>query len=388
MNYVIYGAGEFGKNLAINMPKNDGLYCFTDKNIFGTEALGKAVVSLNELKYLHDNEKISKVIVAISNYYELGDAILELYDLGIRKLNYVDPVVWNNYWINGIDCDDLFTYIYQVDEEKKAVITKLEYHICDNCNLNCVGCSHFAPIYGKTLVDIENFKKDIHRLGELFSNILRFRLMGGEPFLNSDLDEFVFHSRKEFPNAHLEIVTNGLYLDRVKDKIWDVIKEYNAFLNISLYPPTFDRREQIEDTLKKYNIQYTFGSGLEQYNEDGIINEFHKNLTIGRDNNPQIAASKCMGNRCHFLRDGKIAKCAIPLLAKDINSYFGSNYDVCKDDYVDIYDDSVSPWDMVRKLRYATPFCAYCSETGPQRFNWAVGRDVAFKDYVILGERE
>ena len=44
-----------------------------------------------------------------------------------------------------------------------------EIHLRDSCNLNCVGCFHFAPLAEEnTYYPIEDFEKDIQRLSSLF----------------------------------------------------------------------------------------------------------------------------------------------------------------------------------------------------------------------------
>ena len=378
---AIFGAGKFGVKLCQKL--NNAIF-FIDNFKAGSCISGVPVISPSELKYRERLEEIDKVIVALSDYYILGDVLLQLKDFSISNIWYADPILWRKYWGKDIEYPDFEKYIYKADEGDKAVLTKTEYHVCNHCNLNCRGCSHFAPIYKESFADIDVFERDVERLGELFSNVLRFRLMGGEPFLNPDLGSFIVTVREVFPNTHLEIVTNGLVLDKVENKIWDVIKKNDCVLNISLYPPTYAIKDKIDLMLSGLGIDHSFGSGLEQYNDSGVIEEFHKSLMSINVNCPQVAAAKCMGNRCHFLRNGKISKCALPLLADDINRVFDTNYVVQESDYVDIFDEAISSWDMVRKLQYATPFCSYCSMEGTERFDWSVVKGRNISDYIIV----
>lgn len=381
--YAIFGAGCFGERLYNEIHNEYKIKFFVDN--YSKVEKQKPVISPFELKYRYEKNEIDEVIVALSDYYALGDVLLELHELGVFRIIIVDPVLWKNYWEKGDECDDAYRWLYELDTEKKAVLTKLEFHVCDHCNLNCAGCSHFAPIYDESYADIKAFEKDVNRLSVLFSNILRFRLMGGEPFLNRNLDKFINVVRSNFPHTHLEIVSNGLLLTQVDDNIWNAIKRHDGFLNISLYPPTYAMKDKIVEFLQEKGIGYSFGSGLEQHNDSGIIQEFHKNLTDIRTHSPWAAMLKCMGNKCHFLRNGKISKCAIPLLAEDVNRALRTDYIITQDDFVDIYDDVVSPWDMVRKLYYAIPFCGYCSENGTERFPWMVKKDIFTDDYICTG---
>ena len=180
------------------------------------------------------------------------------------------------------------------------------------------------------------------------------------------------------------VVTNGLLFRNVSDKIWQAIKEHNVFVQVSLYRPTFRIQNKLKEFLLQNGINFTFSSGLKQNNEVGEIDEFHKCLTKSRTHDPIVASRHCFGSRCHFLRHGKISKCAVPLLADDLNKYFKSNWLVVPDDYVDIYSD-MAPWDMFIRLNSHTPFCGYCLEQQPLRFKWALTQNeqVKIDDYVV-----
>lgn len=379
---AVWGAGCFGQYIVESLKNYNAFQIkyFVDNNSKLNRQI--PVILPEEIDGIMHAE-IDEIWIAVSRYYYLGDMIEQLHHLGVTdSVHIVKPELWIEK--PEVSAEDILAeYVYEIDIKNRAVITKLEYHVCDHCNLNCTGCSHFAPIYKDSFSELKVFQKDVAQLCEKFSNILRFRLMGGEPFLHGELKEFVKVARKGFPYAHLEIVTNGLLLHRVQDETWDCIRQNDAVLNISLYKPTFAIREKISALLHDKKIKYSFGSGLEQYNETGVIDDFHTGLTDSPVNDGKVAAQYCMGNKCHFLRNGKISKCALPLLAADINCYFDKQYAVHVEDYVDLYDDTISPWDMIDRLENATPFCNYCIEGVPRRFEWSVKQEVDFADYVV-----
>lgn len=382
MRISIFGGGRFGQYVAehLGQMQNRKIVCYVDNVISLKREF--PVISCEELRQKWKKE-IDEVWIAVSDYYAVGDIIMQLHYAGISEVYIVKPELW--FEKPDITVEELIdSYVYCIDIQKKAVITKLEYHVCDACNLNCTGCSHFAPIFHGGFPAIDGFRQDMCKLAEKFSNILRLRLMGGEPFLNKELSSFVEIAAEYFPQAHLEIVTNGLLLKSVEQHTWDTIRKFGAVLNISLYSPVFAIKDSLEEYLKEQNVLYSFSSGLKQNNEEGIIKEFHKNLTASKIHDPQKAAKYCMGNRCHYLRDGKISKCALPLLMPEINQYFGKAYEIEKTDYVDIYDEALSAWDMVKRLHEAIPFCGYCIEDGPVRFKWSAHKqENSFSDYVV-----
>lgn len=381
---AIFGAGAFGEYIYNVLKKENDkkIVCFVDNR---GKALERIIPVWTVEKLQRELSTIDQIWLAVSNYYDMGDIVFQLHDIGVNEIWVVKPELWNRKLsfcsVNEIENE----YVYYLDISKKAVISKLEFHVCDICNLNCKGCSHFAPVFERReggYVTTDNFAKQAGLLSQKFANIFRFRLMGGEPFLHKNLDAFVEMSRKALPYTHLEIVTNGLILQKVPEYIWSSIRKNRAVLNISLYPPTFNIKNELEEFLSEKEIEYSFGSGLEQYNEYGIIEEFHKCFTEYKIHDPQISSKQCMGSKCHYLREGRISKCALPLLSKYLNEYYGKNYMVEARDFVCLEDDGISPWEMVNILENATPFCAYCTEGKPERFLWEVGKH-QFADYVI-----
>lgn len=386
------------------MLKNGGvvvqkIYFFSDevlgKNIYShlSQIDKEKIVFINEIpKYANKEGKVvllngisidnnCEFWVANANYYQLEKWCYQIRESGVTKVRIFKRIVETL-----IEYDNVEYFSYVVNINDKALISKIEYHVCDHCNLNCSGCSHFAPLFEEHFADLKLFEKEMILLQNKFENIFRFRLMGGEPFLCSQLDQFVICARKYFPNTHLEIVTNGLILNKVEEPIWRAIKENDAVLNISLYPPTFRLKDKISDFLNNMAIQYSFGSGLEQYNEEGIIEEFHKNLTLKKDNNEWEATRQCMGSYCHYYRDGKLSKCALPQLIYKLNDRFKTEYEVVEDDVIDLRTD-VAPWDIVKRMRQPIEFCRYCSDSGTERFEWKVDPKEEMLGYYVI-ERE
>ena len=88
----------------------------------------------------------------------------------------------------------------------------LEAKLIDRCNFNCRACIPFSNIAGDGIYEIDEFKKDIGRLAKLYQNIKLFRLLGGEPLLLKNLNEYIQAVRKHFLQSELIIVTNGILL--------------------------------------------------------------------------------------------------------------------------------------------------------------------------------
>lgn len=175
----IFGAGNFGQYVYELFKSNEKIVCFIDN-----DAVNKSkqipVWSVEELR-LHLHE-ISQIWLSITNYYEMGDIVLQLHDIGVKEIWIVKPQLWDKREMGEADSEIKEKYIYHLDISEKAVISKLEFHVCDACNLNCRGCSHFAPVFAGGFVQSDDFERQMELLSQKFVNIFRFRLMGGGTF--------------------------------------------------------------------------------------------------------------------------------------------------------------------------------------------------------------
>ena len=65
-------------------------------------------------------------------------------------------------------------------------------------------------------------------------------------------------------------------------------------------------------------------------------------------------------NECIKLREGKLYTCTRPVAIYKFNKYFNQNLQVCREDYINIYEQ----WDaesILRKLALPIEFCKYCN---------------------------
>ena len=131
----------------------------------------------------------------------------------------------------------------------RPVLDYVEFHLTDHCNLNCSGCSHFAPYADQRFADIDQIKKDFVRLRTLFSNVRHVRIMGGEPLLHPQAAACVRLARESFPKSKIRLVTNGIrLLDRDNAHVLGVLaslRESHVGIDWTMYPPLAKRRDDI-----------------------------------------------------------------------------------------------------------------------------------------------
>ena len=292
----------------------------------------------------------SDIFLAVS-WHETEAWIHHLRNAGAKTI-YRIPVFTMQYKLPIIQNGELIPKTYAKVSTDSSDLLYLETHVADTCNLKCRGCMHFSNIaIHPNYPDLQEFERDFSRLSELFSNIFIIRLMGGEPLLNPKLHDYIKIARQYFPAAELRIVTNGLLIPKQPDDLWEVMRKCHAAMDISPYPPTMEKIEELIAKLDKEGIPY--GTIAEE------LQNFRKSLTLSPNHNLEKAVRLCGSAHCRFLRNGKIAKCPLPLLIEDFNHEYGCTIE-SKDIY-DIYAEQ-SGAALKEKLEQYADMCRYCPD--------------------------
>ena len=250
-------------------------------------------------------------------------------------------------------------------------INNLAYPVVDHCNLNCRGCCRFCnSLQEKHFADIKIFEKDLKRFKELVENIEMFRLFGGEPLLHPDLDKFVYIARKYYPYSEIDIVSNGLLIDRMPPQLIEAIKSCYVKLEISVYKPTRAKMQSIMNTIDEYKLGYTLNN----------VDKFWKRFNMAGDSIPEAMWQDCEWKKCNGLRDGKFMMCPLPIVIKEFNKMFDFNYNF-DNEVLDIYDDSLTFEDIKDFINRPHDYCAYCGR--PEFIKWHNGGKAQIEDYAV-----
>lgn len=271
-----------------------------------------------------------------------------IYRVPVFAMQYQLPVIQNSKIVSA-HCARVSG---DSEDPEGSDLLYLETHVADTCNLKCRGCMHFSNIAKEpNFPNLQKFAQDFKRLSELFSNIFIIRLMGGEPLLNQKLGDYIEIVRQYFPRAELRVVTNGLLIPGQPDRLWETMRECHASMDISPYPPTIKMIKRLTAKLDEEHIPY--GTIAEE------LHDFRKSLTLTPNHDLEKSVQLCQSSHCHFLRDGKIAKCPLPLLIGDFNRAYGRN--ILSKDIYDIYEEQ-SGAELKRKLEDYADICRYCPD--------------------------
>ena len=233
----------------------------------------------------------------------------------------------------------------------KTRLNYVETEISRVCNLNCRGCCDFINLKVKEepFYDFELFCRDISRLKELFWGIAQIRIMGGEPFLNTRVADYVEKARALFPDSDLRVVTNGLLLTKTPEETLKRIAAASCSLDISAYPPTWKQKKDISRLLDSLGVKYSFSVPM-------VV--FFKNVLEKPVDDPAPAHRNCIFSHCHMLGNGRITPCSFAFCIYRFNRHFGTSYP--ETDFVDIHDPSADGRRIYERLSTPHEFCKYC----------------------------
>lgn len=189
-------------------------------------------------------------------------------------------------------------------------ILKLEIHASHACNFTCESCSHFSNNAHKGILTPEDADIQMgfwsHRL-----NPKIFCVLGGEPFLNPRIEDFLKVTRKHWKNC-IELVTNGFLIPKFP-KIGKLIDELGINMIITRHHDNEEyiiKLNQVLEFLDTNKIRFTmripqgWTRRYKGYGSDVLPYE---------DNNPKASWEICNCKYCPQILNGKIYKC--PLIA-------------------------------------------------------------------------
>ena len=358
---VIFGASKNGLRVKRDL-ESKGLHvkCFCDNNSqkIGNKLDGTDILSFEKVmeKYGEALKNIGGgVIIAVNE----PDGVM----LQIRESTFHIMCYGLSYeYLHGDRRENFLKQdsIYAIDVNKPR-LEYYEYHISYHCNLKCKGCGHYSNAAPEEYGDLEKYKKDVARLKELYAGVKRIRLMGGEPLLNPHLADFCNISRQAFPDANIRVVTNGLLIPSISIELLQVMKETCVGFDVTQYPPTSRMKEKI--------ILKCLENGIDCTKSEPVTQFFSITNPAG-DSDPQKEFEMCVSRGCHFLENGRMSVCAVPILNKKYKTMIDERMKVCEEDIINIYEEDLDGFKLNQLLSQPVESCRFCDNTHKQWFAW------------------
>ena len=355
MRIAVWGTGWFAEQILDEALQRYEVVCFVDNK---WERQGQAFYGIEILSpedLLTRADEIDGILIGIGNLHEQRKIALQVLPMQGKKLGLFRNTIdfptgdWNNLgW----------------------------YDIGEKTVLPCKGCTHFANLFDDaTEYDPAAFEEDMRILSEHL-DIARIRLLGGEPLLSKNLNQYMCITRKYFPEADVYIVTNGLLLLQQEDVFFETLRANSIGVYISGYPPVMKRKEELVGKLGQERIAYVFG-----FEEK----EFLRIMDFSRKNERVKSYDRCFHKACVFLRNGKLYNCPTEALVYQYNDYFDiKDFMYPVDDFGhDIHRKDRNWRKTMKQLYQAVPLCEYCSENGGELFRWEISKKPEKEDWCI-----
>lgn len=277
---------------------------------------------------------------------------------------------------------------------KKHKLDTVQFYISHTCNLGCSNCLSYNNFAIKGHDKFEDWAAE----AEAWSKLLDpqdMSIIGGEPFSNPDLHNWVIGVRKLFPDHNdFKICTNGTMLNKYAEQMqsWfdlGVIIEVHAHSEEHYAQAQQDLENIIQDFHKMcfapegspdyyaddFDLFYTVQGKIvavvaAPYDFDKWGVNVYKEQWTFYDSNPMMSHITCVANNCHYIYKGKLYKCGTivgaqefvktynvePKAADLINAYMP----------IDLKDKALD--DQINNLKKHIPQCSLCptnSKTEP-----------------------
>lgn len=235
---IIFGAGVTGEFVYDTLKKHGiKVDAFCD-NVLGGKGKknGIPILRLEEITKkntenmliiisVRDIETIVKQLEGAGRYKYCS--LLEIYDLEDipKKKTFMEKQKLEAAW---------YVHKHYIDKENLCLDT-LDLVITERCSLNCKECSNLMQYYAKPIdYPLECIKKDVDNVLKIFKEIYEVRIIGGEPFMNKEIEDIISFLNHKFEVKRICIYTNGTIplsnqqLENIKNKgkTWFSISDY------------------------------------------------------------------------------------------------------------------------------------------------------------------
>jgi hypothetical protein len=358
--YVLFGASkecvQFIRSIDLLMGENKlKIKYIVDHNIENT-----TIDNINEISSFFRQSKDIKI--------DRGDLKLihiDNFDVNPNQKVIITTDVYKQYYKEYLEKNNIkYTWykniasIWPLKYENKVHIFQTDVLVTERCTLACSHCNMFMPHFtspNHRTLDI--LKSDIDLFFSKVDYVSVFHLVGGEPFLNPNIEDVIRHVVSNYTSKidKLIITTNGTILP--KQSTLDLLKSSDVILSISDYT---DKLENIKtkvlkviETFKSQNINYYVRTEIEWYDFGDL--RIKKNLPTDE----LIKHFDSCTAPFRGLNDGKFYYCHLNTSAVRTNIF-----PLNDNDYVSL--DGVSPEDLIKfdlgytDLGYIT-FCDNCN---------------------------
>jgi len=240
----------------------------------------------------------------------------------------------------------------------------IEVHAVDHCNNVCSWCHNSSPFSPEKEYNPNDYTPWFDILNKNNIPFHKISIMGGEPFLHSDIIGFIKVLYEKYPDKNYILTTNGFWLNERNIEKYEELWKILYSLSVSFYPNIIKKiggerkaRLLLDKIKKKFpNIQIhipdkTIFRELSFHSTKHIVDKFCGN-------------SDCIA----LLSDGKMARCGAGGFSH-LNPYVTEEFKNATQMFYDLNNfDCDSFW--LWRNRYPLDACSYCGLLEGESHKW------------------
>lgn len=206
-----------------------------------------------------------------------------------------------------------FLYLHELQEQewRKAhpnglILSSIETPITERCTLRCRDCSNLMQYFVNPKdADTRKTLQDMDRVLQAVDHIEHAAIVGGEPFINKQMYQYVDYFVTQPKVGAVFVITNGTIVPTEENL--RCLKHPKVYVRISDYGAISRHVEEIIQLLEEEEIAYSVERELKWNDCASIICHNRSSVQL------EEIFSCCCANQLFTLRDGRLFVC--PFLA-------------------------------------------------------------------------
>lgn len=238
---IVYGTEEMGYITccclnALNLP------IYSNANRFGSyKAPFKNVISSDEMLEICKKED-TIILFAIENTARAEAEYL--YRKGIKEV-YSVRKLWGMVNLGSLNLDIVYKETLDnkerffftedtINNPQKLCLYSLDAMVTERCSLKCKDCSNLMQYYQHPQdMNVDEIKKTIDRFLNKVDKVLELRILGGEPFMNTDFVKLIDCYKDEEKIIQISIFSNATIFP--DDNLLKHLKNKKVIMRLSNY---------------------------------------------------------------------------------------------------------------------------------------------------------
>lgn len=240
---------------------------------------------------------------------------------------------------------------------ERTELETMEIHAAEHCNLNCKNCSMFCGLVETCdFPCYQEFEEGIKQLKNFFPHIKKFRIIGGEPLLNPELDKYIRLIRNVYPYTDIRLISNGILVTKMSDQLIQTIIDNDVTFIVTQYISLKHSIDEINRFLSKTGIRYIVTEA---------VLEFQKIYNALGDSDIDENFYRChWKGSCATMYGTKIATCYVPFVIHYLSDKF--NLAIEETGKIDLMEEGLTAQEIIKRMHTPFDMCRYCAPKG----NW------------------